>query len=309
MKRLCIMVITVVALWGLPSSGFTQAFFDAGKPTSLGGLPFPVPKSASCVNGAGSWLMNMPSLYVGWLEHGDGSSWALQRQASKGTATWPLKGFWFEATKEVALDTGPGLLVSGGVFVPSRSAGTWSSVPGSGAFAFDIPSYDWWFVDTLAKARVSGNFELLAGFRWDHTSTRVDYSDNTSDDYILNSYMPLIGTQVYQPFSNGSMLVRFVCSPLVFGKLKYHFWSRDGYAEFGDFPLNSKSSFLEVLADYRVRLTGDLHVGVFAKWNWLRVKTDERNLSGLTTESVSWGVDIRSWTLGGDVSLAFSCPI
>jgi hypothetical protein len=308
MKSSCVLVIFVAALLGLPSSGFTQGFFDFAKPAGLGGMPFPLAKSSSCSNGAGSRLLSMPSLYVGWLEHADGSSWALQRQASKGTATWSLKGFWFGATKEVTLDAGPGIIVSGGVFVPSRSAGTWSSVPGSAAFPFDVPSYDWWFVDGLAKASVNGNIELLAGFRWDHTSTRVDYSDNTSDDYILNSYIPLIGTQVYQPFSNGSLLVRFVGSPLVFGKLKYHFWSRDGYAEFEDFPLNRKSSFLEFLVDYRIKFTGDLHVGAFAKWNWLRVRTDERRLSGLTTESVSWGVDIRSWMIGGDVSLAFSSP-
>jgi hypothetical protein len=303
-----VLLLTVAVLWGLPSGGSAQGLLHAGIPTDPSGLSFPFSSRSSCANGTTSSLTSMPILYFGWLEHSDGSSWALQRQASKGTATWPLRGLWFGATKEVTVDAGHGLIASGGIFVPRRVEGRWFSTPGTGAFSFDIPSYDWWYVDGLVKARVPGNFELLAGFRWDHTSTRVDYSDSTSDDYILNSYIPLIGTQIYQPFSNGSVLVRVVGTPLVFGTLRYHFWTRDGFSESGDFPLNSKSSFLEVLADYRVKLTGDLRVGCFAKWNWLRVRTNERNLSDSTTESISWGVDIRSWTLGGDISLAFSCP-
>jgi hypothetical protein len=308
MKKLYVLLLAVAVLWGLPLGGLAQGSFNAGIPAGVGGLSFPFSNWSSCANGTMSGLTSMPILYFGWLEHSGGSSWALQRQASKGTATWPLKGFWFGATKEVTFDAGPGFLLSGGTFVPRTVDGRWFSPPGMGSFSFEIPSYDWWYVDGLVKARVPGNFELLAGFRWDHTSTRVDYSDNTSDDYILNSYIPFIGTQIYQPFSNGSVLVRVVGAPLVFGTLRYHYWSRNGFSESGDFPLNTKSSFLEVLADYRVKLTSGLRVGCFAKWNWLRVRTDDRNLSGSTSESVSWGVDIRSWILGCDVSLAFSCP-
>ncbi len=308
MKRLCMLLAAVTALWGAPSPGIGLGPFSAHGPASLTGLPFSFPSNMSCNSGDGSGLLSMPSLYFGWIEHQRGSVWALERQATTGTAAWPLRGFWFGATKEVSLDAGPGFLVSGGVFVPRRVTGTWFTSPETSAFSFEIPSYDWWYVDGLVKGRVCEDFELLAGFRWDHTSTRVNYSDNTTDDYILNSYMPLIGTQVRQRFSNGSMLVRFVCAPVVFGTLKYHFWTGDGFSEFGNFPLNTKSSFWEVFADYRLKLAGDLHVGAFAKWNWLRVRTVNQNLSGSTTESVAWGVDIRSWTVGGDVSLAFSSP-
>jgi hypothetical protein len=309
MKSFRILLVAVAIMCVFPFSGFAQGFFGTGMPTGFNGLSFPSSNSSACVNDVTSALTSTPTLYFGWLEHQDRSSWALQRGASKGTATWPLRGFWFGATKDVTFDAGPGILVSGGIFVPRRVEGAWFSSPDTTSFPFEIPSYNWWYVDGLVKARVPGNLELLAGFRWDHTSTRVDYSDNTSDDYILNSYIPIIGTQVSQPFSNGSILVRVVGSPVVFGTMKYHFWTRTGYSEEASFPLNTSSSFLEVLADYRVKLTGDLKAGCFAKWNWLRGRTDDRSLSDSTTESVSWGVDIKSWTLGGDISLAFSCPI
>jgi len=308
-KRLFIVFLGMMVLCGLPVGPVAQGFFATGTAAPVGNIPFADPGSTLCSNSMGSGLLSMPSLYFGWLEHPTGSTWALQRQASTGTAPWPLKGWWFEATKEVALDQGFGLLVSGGVFLPRRTSGTWFTSPLTRSFDFEIPSYNWWFVDGLVKGCVSGPFEILVGLRWDHTSTRVDYSDNTSDDYILNSYLPLIGAQINQPFCNGSMLIRFVGSPLAWGQLRYHFWDRLGFAEFGDFRVNSKSSFVEILADYRCQLTGDFRVGAFAKWNSLRVRTDDGNLSGLATESVSWAVDIRSWTLGGVASLAFSSPL
>lgn len=182
MKRLFIVFVGMVLLCGLPVGPVAQGFFATGTAASLNNIPLAYPGSTLCSDSPGSGLMSMPSLYFGWLEHPKGSTWALQRQASTGTAPWPLKGWWFEATKEVALDQGFSLLISGGVFLPRRTAGTWFTSPLTTSFDFEIPSYDWWFVDGLAKGCVSGPIELLAGLRWDHTSTRVDYSDNTSDD-------------------------------------------------------------------------------------------------------------------------------
>ncbi len=308
MRRLCIVLLRMVLWYALSVGTAAQGFVGPGIAADLGNFPFRCSGGAFCGDGTEAGLISMPKLYFGWLEHPNGSTWALQRQGSTGTAPWPLKGWWLEATKEIALNQDFGLLISAGVFFPRRTSGTWFTTPLARSFDFEIPSYDWWFVDGLVKGCASGPLEFLAGLRWDHTSTRVDYSDNTSDDYILNSYMPIIGAQINQPFSNGSMLVRFVFSPVVWGQMKYHFWDRLGFAEFGDFRVNSNSFFWEILADYRFKLRDNLQVGGFAKWNSLRVRTDDQNLSGSTTESVSWAVDIRSWTFGGVVSLDFSCP-
>ncbi len=306
MSKFRLVFVGVVVWWGLCVGPVAQGFVDDGTALSFGHFPLLYPTGTSCRSGTEPGLLSMPSLYFGWLDQPRDSTWALQRRTSTGTAPWSLKGFWLEATEEVPLDQGLGLLVSGGVFFPGQASGTWYTTPLSRSFDFDIPSYDWWFVDGLVEGRVSGPIDLLAGVRWDHTSTRVDYSDNTSDDYILNSYMALVGAQIKQPFLVGSLLVRLLYSPLVRGQLRYHFWDRLGYAEFGDFRVNSNSSFVETLADYRIKLRGDVQIGGFAKWNWLRVRTDDQNLSGLTTESVSWAVDIRSWTVGGVVLLEFS---
>ncbi len=96
-----------------PFSGFAQGVFGTGISTGLSGLSSPSSNRSACINDVPFGLTSMPIVYFGWLEHMDGSSWALQRQASKGTATWPLRGFWFGATKEVTFDAGPGFIVSG----------------------------------------------------------------------------------------------------------------------------------------------------------------------------------------------------
>ena len=309
MKQICIVLMGIAMLWALPVNAGALDFSGSDGTAGFAGFPFRSPGTVCGSNdGPQSSLTETPRVYFGWLEHSRGSTWALQRQTSTGTAPWPLQGFWLGASENLTLDDGFGLLVSESIFLPQRSAGTWYQSPNSASVDFEIPSYEWWSVDGLTKSRVSGALELLAGFRWDHTSTRVKYSDHTDDDYILNAYLPLIGIQVNQPFSSGSMLVRFVGSPVVAGRMRYDFWTHTGYAEFGDFDV-SGGSFLEFFGDYFLKVTSDLSVGGFVRWNSLHVKTVERNLSGSTTEPVSWTIDIQSWTLGGTLSLGFSSPI
>lgn len=304
MKKLFAVLVTAVIVWGLPGVGAAQAIPGMERITGLFGQPASYRGNGGC-DDTDRRLTSEFSVYYGWLEQREGSVWALQRQQATGTAAWPLRGSWLQATEELTFDNSYGLVVSGGIFFPKRPSGTWYSVPAAGSFDFDIASYHWGFLDGLAKVRVSGGLDILGGFRWDRTSVRVDYSDNTTDDYILNAYLPLIGAQLKQPISNGLFLVRVVGAPLVRGRVTYQFSDGLGYAEFGDFPINAQSSFVEVLADCKLKMRRDILAGGFVKYNMMRVRTDYRNLAGLTDESVAWVVNIKSWVIGGVVSVAF----
>lgn len=246
-----------------------------------------------------------PNIYVGWLEHRKGATWVTNRQdGSTGTAEWPLRGYWIGASESIMPQERLGLLISGSVFFPHRGAGAWYTTDGIGAVDFEVPSYYWWSVDGLVRGSVSDNFDILAGFRWDHTSTRLKYSDDTDDDYILNLYLPLIGAQLHQQFAGGELLFRIIGTPWIPGRMRYHFWTSTNFSEFGDFDV-ARGSFIEMLLDYRFRMASNLNVGGFVKWNMLHVNTHENSLSGSTAEPISWTVDIRSWTAGGTLSLAF----
>jgi hypothetical protein len=295
-RRTCIVLCGLVLLWSVPTGISAQVLAGSGDTWGTSVLK-------TC---CGTALQDPPCLYVGWLEHSTGSTCALKRTDSTGTAPWPLRGIWLGASKDLCIDEDYGLLVSGGVFLPRHSSGAWYTA-GRNPVPFEIPSYDWWSVDGLAKRRVSGPFEVLAGFRWDHTSTRVNYSDISYDDYILNAYLPVIGAQVNQRFSTGSLVVRFIGTPVVWGRLKYAFWAPSPlYEEEGDFPVIGGSSFMEFFAEYGAKIRGDLSLGGFVRWNALNVKTSDRPLSGFTNEPVSWNVDIRSWTIGANLCLEFS---
>jgi hypothetical protein len=128
-KRFIIVFLGMVLLYGLLEGSVAQGFFGSGAAWTVGNTAFPCSSSTQCNNSRGSGLPGIPSLYFGWVEHPTGSTWALQRRAPTGTAQWPLKVWWFEATKEVALDKGFSLLISGGVFLPRRTAGTWLTSP------------------------------------------------------------------------------------------------------------------------------------------------------------------------------------
>lgn len=306
MKGLCILLMGISVFCFLPVDLCGQSLIAGNQTAGLDGPSFfgsgPCPQND---NITASKLFGDPNLYIGWLDSARGSTWSLQRQNSSGTASWPFRGLWLGASEEFNIGKGNGLLVSGSVLLPKRSAGTWYNSPAASTFDFEIPSYEWWAVDALVRGGLSGPFALLAGFRWDHTSTRVNYSDNSSDDYILNLYLPLVGAQLNQRFANGALLFRFLATPIVPGRVKYNFWDRLGFSEYGDFSVN-RGYFMEIFSDYRFKITDDLSAGGFVKWNSVHVTTSERSLSGLATEPVSWTVDLRSWAVGGSLSLGFS---
>lgn len=248
------------------------------------------------------------SVYFGWLNSSNGTVWTLERTAVNSTAAWPLKGWWLGAAKEVNLNHSFGFLASGGIFFPRNSSGTWGDDSGFQTVKFDTSSYEWYSIDSLLKAHVAGPFDILAGCRWDRTSTRVDYADNTSDDYILNAYMPIIGALYRNTTPTGAFHVKMLYAPVVWGQMKYNFWDNRGFAEFGDFGINNNSFFAEAFAEYLVKFRPNMNVGAFAKWDALQAKTNKQGLSGMTNESVAWSVNVRAWTFGGTLSMTFTTP-
>ena len=306
MKRLWAVLVSVMVLWSSPVDATAQGASGSSAGAGAGAISSQ-PSGNACGNdkGASSSCWGTTSLYAGWLEtSSNGNSWALRRTSSTGTAAWPLKGFWLEASQDVNLNHDYGLILSGGVLQPRTGHGTWFNAPSGQPVDFTAPSYDWWQAQGLLKRRVSGPVDILAGVRWRHINTKVNYNDNTTDDYVLNTYTPLIGVQVNKAFSASSLLVRFVASPLTRGTLKYNFSTQTGFSEYADFDVTD-GSFMEFLASYGLKLKRDLTLGAFVKGSSFETTTPVHNLSGSTSEPVSWDVDLRSWTFGGTVSWRF----
>jgi hypothetical protein len=108
--------------------------------------------------------------------------------------------------------------------------------------------------------------------------------------------------------ANSNLTLRLLGSPVVPGRVKYNFWDQHGFSESGDFDVNT-GYLLEVFGDYSIKIAGDFNVGGFAKWNSVRLRTNEVSLSGSATEPVYWNVDVRAWTIGAMASFGFTGPL
>lgn len=295
--------VIVVAVWpwyavsqGFPgNSGSADAFAH-----SLPGNDFCAPYSAADRRLSGFWEMDL-----GWLEHPKGSTIVLKRPSTISTASWPLRGAWTGAFADVQLGDTWGMLFSRGAISTQRGAGTWTTTSSPNTYGFDVPGYETWFLEGLLSRRAGRPVRLLAGVRWDHSSMRLLYSDDTYDDYVLDGYIPVVGLQVSDPLLGVGLTMRCLVSPFVPGNFRYHYWDNRGYAEFGSFPF-SKGYFLEFLGDYNRKVAGWITMGGFVRWNTLRAQTCEKELQGLSSDPVSWDLNKQVWIVGGTLSLIFS---
>lgn len=294
MRSFVVVLCAALFLSSLPGPGSAQDLSATGVARGLFALPFR--------DGA----VMSPRVYLGWLEHPTGMTLTMHRTNKDGVASWPVKGLWAGLETGLALSENLGLLVSGGVLLSQRASGNllWSD---GRADAFHVEGYQAGHVQGLLSYQAAGPVQVLAGFRWDHSSTRLLYWDSTPDDYILNAYLPLVGLQVDQQFFAGDLRVRCVGFAAVPGSLKYHYW--DGaYSEFGDFDLG-RGYFLDIFTEYSKSLMGDFRVGAFLSWNVVHAQSREELLSGSTHEPISWSADKRSWILGASIALNFVGPL
>lgn len=240
-----------------------------------------------------------PEFSLGWLEDSRGGSWTLRRQASTSVARWDRSGWWLEARTGLRLDPDSDLLLSGGWFLAQPASGVWHASPAAMEFTFNVPSYQWGTVDVLYRHRaLQGRLALLSGVRWDKKKTRVRFSDNTDDDYCLNTYAPILGIQLEQPAAGGVLTLGALGSPLLRGQMKYKYQDHTGgFVEYGDFSLR-RGHTVECRVQYTRSIGSRWRLGGFVQWATQRVTSEEAALSGNTAEPVSWRVSHQAWTLG-----------
>ena len=94
---------------------------------------------------------------------------------------------------------------------------------------FEGEGLEWSYVQSLIRWDVVGDLSLLAGVRWDHTTVRfhVTRPSISNDDFIANSYIPLIGLQVCQDSPAAHVSLRLLGFPAVPGNLKFHTWTEN----------------------------------------------------------------------------------
>jgi len=297
-------------VWGFDFSGGFPGLWKEGM---LAG-------ARSCDPYCGS---RMGSFYVGREESGNGFEFAAN---TKGISLFfgvtdlehrtPLRGLWLGVSKEISLRRDCGVVVSGWYLIPRGV---------SELETFNTPIFnrtwdakaEWGFLEALATFG-HGGCSLLAGFRYDHFGTRfvnpfnlfgIESLVTDRTDVTANSYIPLVGIQWRFIGATSSLTVRAVGFPVIPGNLRY-IQSFVGALALETTGHYKNSSFLEVFAEYAWKF-GPADIGVFWRYNNTHITSDATfNFivpGGIiaASETFSFGINRNSWTLGGQLDLAF----
>lgn len=317
MKRSSVVVFGILVIAFAPA--LVWGFFGAGLPGFWPGGMFGGTGNCDPYYGRCS-----DAFYVGW-EATPGFDFSLSSQgipAGGGQIAIghrpPLRGVWLGASQEIFVSRNCGLVVSGWYLLPSSGTEVEPFDFGGGGLGsrtWDAKA-EWGFVDALATLGCRGGV-LLAGFRYDHFSTRFNnpfsftVRSNPADqaDLTANSYMPLVGVQYKYNGATSSLTVRAVGFPVIPGNFSYAetLGSIHRVEATGNYK---NSSFLEVFAEYAWKF-GMADIAVFGRYNNTHITSDAHfDEIGEPPMPSTWsaGINRNSWTIGGQLGLAFDTP-
>jgi len=339
-RKAAIFLIAIGSLFIPPTTADAQVFGELPRT----GAPF----IRGLFLGAGDALAASSSplrFYVGWLEATPGACWRFEPQQTEaltvGEHKWRPAGVWLGLAKSLDIRERWGFNAHAWFLIPVNGRAEEADVIVRSFLIFN-PSQeedvlvrnvqpitkfwdiytDWWYVDGEIAWKGSGLFGVLAGFRYEHFSTRfknpsdvrgfVLSSQDTADITII-SYKPYIGIQHKYDSPTTMLSVRAIGFPYVPADLEH---VETGEAGLG-YRTESKrgrftgSYFVELAAEYATRAFGDSQVGAFVRWNLLegrglipveipRIGFSEENLFSFHRNTLSFG---------GNFTLSFISPL
>jgi hypothetical protein len=306
MKKLWFVAAAFALLISVPAVSLSQGFSSFALPSGLFGGPSPF-SSGSRPDGM-PWLDPL-SFYAGWGEPVNSLVFAFDGQlgASVGLRhRWAVRGVWLGVAEKINFSERCGVGVEAWWLVPSTARGSedatftrilFIAVPsGDEEFPFSLVPFtvtgpqgqswntfpDWWYIDGRLMAKpIWRDFDLLAGFRYDHFSTRFEFpfdpfgdipsSSSDRSDITVNSYIPYVGFQYNSVGSASNLCMRLIGFPWVPATVQ-HFQTGEAGAGIraesnGNF--NRRGYFLEFFGEYSRTVFGDAGLGGWLRWNVL----------------------------------------
>ena len=257
---------------------------------------------------------------VGWLEHRAGNSWSYNYAFDRdGTdRQWvdrsPIRGTWLELSASGAFNQNTRLAISGGVLVPTRLSGTEDDDVSGESYGLAMNEMTWGMVEALGSYNVYGDLEVLCGFRWDRFSTTGEFTDQSKTYFQMTTYLPLVGLQLGWRSPEHALITKIIGWPTAMpGEMRYAFVGPGSdHKESGDRSFG-QGYFLEMFAEYTVKVFEKGSAGLFVKWNNLHVSTPEGSYdwarpSSQGTGPVQMSADRTSWTFGGSLTVDVAFP-
>ncbi|MGO9567504.1 MAG: hypothetical protein ACLP5H_08195 [Desulfomonilaceae bacterium] len=332
MKKGFILFAALLVVATFTVSGHAQSPFNIwpGSMPAFGGGSGPCGPS-------GPPLFGSPTFYVGWMESVRRAAWSFADpnpgSSFGGAHRYPLSGLWLGLEEKINFNETCGLDLDGWVLIPSNRQGseqeptltisTSSAVvtttPGVGNRTWNTRT-EWWYLDAAATWACCTPFKLLAGFRYDHFSTRFDnptnafgvvFTPDDTADLTVNSYLPFVGlqTSVGGPASN--VMVRWIGFPVAPANLTFSETNANTLGTRVDSTGNWNHSYwTEIFAEYNRNFAAGMGIGAFFRWHLYHGQANlTTNPLGLVGVSSDASFDRNAITLGGNIQLNFGSPL
>ncbi len=335
MKKLLFVAVAFTLLVSAPAVSFSQGF------SLLPGNFFGGQRT--CGDGATPWLDPL-SFYVGWGTDVANPKFAFDSGGAGVDSLshrWPLRGLWLGVAEKLNVGERCGINVEAWWLIPSTATGTEESVVGITTFIagagsspgvfFTVPAAisinwntrpDWWYIDGRTVFKPSGgSFGVLAGFRYDHFSTRLEFPSSPTGfvfdpsnqaDITVNSYIPYVGFEYSCMGAGSGLCMRFIGFPWVPADVLHSETGEAGPGLRGTSTgsFNSGRYFLEFFGEYSRTVFGGAGIGAWFRWQDLSGRgpiTTTINPGGFAI-SDAFTFDRNTVAFGGKATLNFDLP-
>jgi hypothetical protein len=336
MKKGLIVIAALLIVASFTVSGHAQSPFNiwpGGMPAFGGGT--------GAYGPPGPRLFEPPTFYVGWMESLRRGSWTFADPNAGsifgGIHRYDVAGLWLGLEQKINLTETCGLDLDGWVLIPSNRRGSeqeptistvivstspivvTATVPGLGSRTWNTRT-EWWYLDAAATCSFCTPVKAIAGFRYEHFSTRFDNPadifgivSTTADeaDLTINSYLPFVGLQTTAGGPASNVCVRLIGFPWAPGNVTHSETGIPGIGSRIDSTRNwNNSYFWEIFAEYNRSVAANMGFGAFFRWNVLHGQTDLSTTlpSGIAVSSDA-SFDRNTMTFGGSFSLNFASPL
>ncbi|MGO9122084.1 MAG: hypothetical protein ACLQPD_31285 [Desulfomonilaceae bacterium] len=339
-------IIFFIAIFGAAPSAVSAQLMRGNVPIGAGGAArgYQVPTQAfpgmtAC--DSNPWSRLRVESYVGYLDDPNGFSYNRERSDASGEPSqlysMPVRGMWLGLSSGISLSDALGITLSGGLLVPGKTQGQFSE---DGAVQVALNSnldsnHQWGYLDGMGTYNFSRSssfvsMQIVGGFRWDHLDSKqsLRFSDttggnqlsgSTTNNVILNAFLPYLGFQYVYKSGTSNTTTRLIGFPYVPGSVKFQDsfsqiqtgLTSNGGGEY-QYPLSFTSGyFLEFIAEGSRRMLGSAYLGTFFRWNMLHAATGPGSYTTASDRTDSFVIDekfsyyIHAWTVGALVSLDF----
>jgi hypothetical protein len=257
---------------------------------------------------------------VGWLEHRAGNSWSYNFAFDRNgnDQQWvdrsPIRGTWLELSASGAFSQNMRLAISGGLLVPSRLSGQEDEDVAGESYGLEMNEMTWGMVEAVGSYNVYGDLEVLGGFRWDRFSTTAEFVDQSQIYFQMTTYLPLVGLQLGWRSPEHALITKILGWPTAMpGDMRFSYVGAGYYPKESGDQSFAEGYFLEMFAEYTVKVFEKGSAGVFVKWNNLHLNAskgshDWARPSGRGTAPLQMSADRTSWTFGGSLTVDVAFP-